>query len=342
MAGPQGWAGPLLADDTLFVSIDRGEMAALDPEDFSALWVFPPDTEVGRRIDLEAIYSTPVLTGGAVYFGAYDKNVYALSAEDGARRWVSPTGGPIIGGVTVADGTVYVGSDDGKLYALNAEDGKEKISPFDTGDSIWATPLVADGIVYVPSVNGKLYALDAQTFDPVWEQLFEADAGLITDPVLADEDTLLVGGIDRTLYALDPDTGKERWSFDEADNWFWGRPLVVDSTIYVPNLDGNVYALELATGEPAWEQPFEAEESVRSSPLLAGDVLVVVDRKGNVYGLDPATGELKWSGPTILDETVLSDPIFREDGVLIVAQGGDLFRIDPTAGASQALEVRQS
>lgn len=334
---PEGWAGPLLQDDTLFVSIDRGEMAALDGDDLSLRWIFPPDTEAGRRIDLEAIYSTPVVSGGTVYFAAYDGNVYALNAEDGSVGWpFFETDGPIIGGLTLVDGTVFVGSDDGRLYALDAASG-DQLDSFDTGDSIWATPLVANGVVYVPSLNGKLYALDARSLERLWERPFEADAGLITDPVLADEDTLLVGGIDRTLYALDPATGEERWSF-EADNWFWGRPLVADGTVYVPNLDSQVYALELATGEMSWS--FEAEEPVRSSPLLVGDVLVLVDRRGNVYGLDPATGSRKW-GPEILDKTVLSDPILWQERVLIVAQGGDLYSVDPSGGARSLLEVRQ-
>jgi len=315
-------------------------MAALNPADFSTKWTFPPDTKEGKKLKLEAIYGAPVVSSDTVYFAGYDGNVYALGITSGNQVWNQPfkTGGPIIGGLALADGTIFVGSDDGKLYALDPKDGGKKIEPFNAGDGIWATPLVKDSVLYVPSVNGKLFALDIQTLKPVWERPFEADAGLITDPVLADADTLLVGGIDRKLYALSPATGDLKWSFT-ADNWFWGRPLAAGGKIYAPNLDKRVYALAVDSGDPVWNQPFETEAPVRSSPLLAGNVLIVVDRAGNVYGLDPATGNQKW-GPVILSETVLANPLLLEDKVLIVAQGGKLFLIDPATGASSPVGVR--
>ena len=342
IATPQGWAGPRQADDTLFVSVKRGKMAALNPADFSIKWIFPPNTAEGKKLKLEAIYGTPVVADGTAYFGGYDGNVYALDVASGEMVWSKPfeTGGPVIGGLVLGSGTLFVGSDDGKLYALDPKTGGEKLKPFDVGDSIWATPLLADSLLYVPSVNGKLYALDPNTLEPMWPEPFEADAGLLTDPVLADKDTLLVGGIDRTLYALNPTTGEVKWSF-EADNWFWSRPLVANGKVYVPNLDSHVYALDLATGRPLWDKPFEADSPVRSSPLLVGDVLIVVDRTGNVYGLNPATGVLMW-GPTILDKTVLADPILLGGQAIIVAQGGNLYSIDPAnEGASSPVEVRQ-
>ncbi len=357
VARPQGWAGPVPVDGSLIVSIDRGKLASLNASDLSVNWVFPPDTNEGKRFKPEAIYGTPLVAGGRVYFGGYNGDVYALDAATGDLVWAQPfeTSGPIIGAIAAdvrgAEGqeqvirTLFVGSDDGTLYALDPEDGTVKVT-FDAGDNIWAAPLVLGNVVYVAAVNGKLYALDVESLEPVWDKPFKADAGLITDPALADKATLLVGGIDRNLYALDTGTGQEKWHF-KADNWFWGRPRVVQDappapggTVYAPNLDKHVYALDLATGQPVWAQPFEAEAPLRSSPILIGGVLIAIDRTGNVYGLDPATGAVKW-GPQILGKTVLSDPLALEDGVLIVAQGGELFRIDPAGGLSTLLEVRR-
>ena len=52
------------------------------------------------------------------------------------------------------------------------------------------------------------------------------------DPTLANDDTLLLGGIDNKLYALDPATGAENWSF-KGGNWFWGSPSLT-ATRYTP------------------------------------------------------------------------------------------------------------
>ena len=346
VTSPQGWAGPTSLGDTVFASIERGKMAALNADDLKVQWLFPPDTEQGKAIKPEAIYGTPAATKDTVYFGAYDGNVYALNSEDGSLRWPFETGGPVIAGVALYEpdpkerpeaSALFVGSDDGVLYALDPATGSEKMR-FDAGDSIWAAPLVVETTVYVASVNGKLFALNADTLEPVWDKPFEADGGLVTDPVLADESTLLVGGIDRRLYALDKASGEEKWSF-AGDNWFWGRPLVSETTVFVPNLDHHVYAIELDSGKPAWQSPFEAKGSVRASPLLAAGVLIVADRAGNVYGLDPANGSQKWA-QEILNKKLLADPVLLQDQVLLVAEGGDLYRVDPEAGTSSLVEVR--
>jgi eukaryotic-like serine/threonine-protein kinase len=218
-------------------------------------------------------------------------------------------------------------------------------------------------------MNGRLYALDAETLEPVDGFSFEGDAGLLMGPTLAKEETLLVGGIDSKLYALEPATGAEKWSF-EGGNWFWGSPLVEGDMVYAADLDGNVHALDVNDGNSRWSQAFNAGAPVRSAPLLVGDTLFIVARDGAAYGLDPQDGTQQW-GPTLLDKTVLSDPFLLEgatsgggaasspsaspgDGspapteaasptriaregtqteVLISAQGGNLCRIDPTNGS---------
>ena len=299
------------------------------------LWTFPTGQEK-PEIELEAIYTTPLVSGDTVYFGGYSGDVYAHNLDDGSVIWSFNADGPIIAGLAVGETAVYVATDNGTLYALSLEDGSER-QRFDAGGGIWGAPLLVEDVVYVASVNGMLYALDAETLEPTWDAPYEAIRGLISDPVLADG-AILVGGFDRTLLAVDAASGDELWSF-KADNWFWGRPLVLDGTVYAPNLDGNLYALSLESGAPVWDTPFEALEPLRSAPLLAADALVIVDRKGNVYGLDPENGNRIWAKTEEdgIEKTVLSNPIADSpvlvEAVFISAQGGDLFRIDPEAGS---------
>ncbi len=300
------------------------------------LWTFPTGQE-DPEIDLEAIYTTPLVIDDTVYLAGYSGDVYALSLDDGSVLWSFDADGAIIAGLAASESAVYAATDKGILYALDPQNGQPKVTPFDAAGGIWGTPLLVEDVIYVASVNGKLYALDAETLDPIWDAPFEAGRGLISDPVLA-EGIVLVGGIGRTLHAVDAETGEERegWPF-KADNWFWGKPLVLNGTVYAPNLDGNLYALSLESGEPAWNAPFEAQEPLRSSPIIASDTLLIADREGNVYGLDPDSGTLSWSAPAALEKTVLSNPIADPpvlgEEVFISAQGGDLFRIDPAAGS---------
>lgn len=315
----------------------------MDPEDFSVTWLFPPTDEVvcggrARNADLRGIYSTPVIDETSVYIGAYDGNVYSLDREDGACNWAFETDGPLIGGIALDNGRLYFGSDDGNLYVLDAESGDE-IDRFEAGESVWVTPLIADGVLYVSNVDGEAFALDAETLAPVWDEPFDVTGGLLTDPVLAGPDTLLVGGIGEALYAIDTATGDEKWSF-KAGNWFWGQPLVDEErgAIYAPDLDGRVYALDFDGGE-LWR--FQAEHGVRAEPLMADDeTLMIIDRKGNVYGVSPEDGIGLWPAPAQLNDTVLSNPLLLDDGVLIVAQGGDIFQLNADGGGLRKIEVR--
>ncbi len=335
---PRGWAGPELADDTLYVSTDPGKMSALDPGDFTQKWVFPPKEE--KDLKLKGIYGAPVVEGDTVYFGAYDGKVYAVRAAEGTQAWVAPfeTGGPVVGRLALTEdkSTLFATSDDGKLYGLDPASGELKVGPFDAGDSILAGALVDGAYVYVASVNGKLFKLDAKTLEPAWDRPFEADAGLLTDPVLTGEGTILVGGIDYKLHAVDAETGQKVWS-SRADNWFWGRPLVDRGTVYAPSLDKHVYALDLATGRKKWA--FSTDAPVRSGPILAGDALVIVDKGGTAYFLDPANGSTKRS-PVEIETTVLSDPLPLDEKVLIVAQGGDMHTVNPADGALAKVTVQ--
>lgn len=334
----------MIDDGTIYLTPENGEIAAVDPEDFSTRWLFPAADEVvcgdspqARERDLRGIYGIPQVDEDSVYIGGYDGYIYSLDREDGVCNWAFNTGDPIIGGLRLIDGILYFGSDNGFVYALDAGEGTSATDPFDTGESVWVTPLVEEGVVYVTNVGGDAYALDAETLDPIWGEPFNVKGGLLTDPVLADADTLIVGGIGETLYAVNTETGEEEWSFG-AGNWFWARPLVTDGVIYAPSMDGNVYALT-PDGAAAWQAPFEADHALRSSPLLVGDTLFVIDRKGNVYGVDPAEGTSLWPAPAVLGDTVLSDPMALDDGVLIVAQGGDVFQINEDGGGLRKIEV---
>ena len=101
MADPQGWAAPDVAEGTLYASIEKGKMAALDPDDLSVKWVFPSKDDEDQ-FDLEGIYGTPIVDEGFVYFGAYDGNVYALERGGrGATLGASRQAIPIINSLTL-------------------------------------------------------------------------------------------------------------------------------------------------------------------------------------------------------------------------------------------------
>ncbi len=342
-ANPQGWAAPVVSGDMVIVGTDDGELSALRLPDYTLIWRYPAENDD----NLEAIYSTPVVTADTVYFGDYGSEVYALDKSNGRPRWGEPfkAKDPIIGGLVLdeASDTLFVVSDDGKVYGLDPATGRVKAPwPFEAGDKLWATPLLADGILYVPTLGGKLFALEAATGHPVWGKPFEAEAGLVSRPVLAGK-TLLVGGIDRKLYAIEISSGNPVWTQPfEADNWFWAEPVVAGAVIYVGSLDDRLYAVNLQEGTAVWTKPFKGDQPIRSRPLITldGSAVIFAARSGKVYGLDPASGALKWAAPADVGKSVFADLVLVEGKVLVSASGGGLFTIDPSTGAFVEVVVR--
>ena len=63
------------------------------------------------------VWSSPTVSGDAVYVGDWAGNLLAVDARTGAVRWRHRMGGRMLSSPAIADGRIYVGSDDGGIYA---------------------------------------------------------------------------------------------------------------------------------------------------------------------------------------------------------------------------------
>src|SRR6185295_17504464 len=107
-------------------------------------------------------------------------------------------------------GNLYVAANDGYVYMLDPENGNTKQKT--KTDAAWATPLVTDNDLIVATTTGKLWKLNLATLEPEWDTPFKVDAGLLTSPVLVNNDTIVVGGIGKELYGVDLKTGAQKWA----------------------------------------------------------------------------------------------------------------------------------
>ncbi len=326
---PSGWARPTIVDGTLYVSLDKGKLSALDAASYEPKWVFPAGDEFAcgsgepRRRKLDGIYGEPVVGEDLVYFGAYDSRVYALNKNDGSCQWSFDTGDPMVAGLVLDGDRLYAASTDGKLYILNADTGQEAVGAVEVGDA-WASPLLSeDGQLYVPTMDGELWKFSTSPLDRSWTPPFKVDAGLLSMPVLGDEGTVVVGGIGRTLYGIDTKTREKKWSVD-AGNWFWGEPVATDGTVFATNLSGAIYRIDSATGES--RELYRADNPIRAGAVLDTGALITVDTSGLVLFLNPEDGTL--IKDVDLKKGVYSTPLVNEGELLVLARNGTLFSID--------------
>lgn len=264
-------SSPAVLDGLVFVSSLDGRFYAIDAATGKEKWKFStkgerrfsapgihgamPKTEV--MVDpFDVFLSSPVVSGGVVYFGSGDHNVYALDAATGREKWRFSTGNVVHASPAVKNGIVYIGSWDRNLYALSASTGKE-LWRFQTGNDttiynqigIASSASVADGVVFFGCRDGHFYAVDAKS-------------------------------------------GKQKWSHDNKMGWVIASPAVKDGIVYFPTSDGTRFkALDAATGALRYSIVNKAVSF--SSPAVVNDRVYFGSSDGWLHALDIGSGEVK-------------------------------------------------
>jgi outer membrane protein assembly factor BamB len=188
------------------------------------------------------VTSAPAVVNGVVYFGSYDKNVYALDASTGVEKWSFATESVVASSPAVVDGRVFVGSFDNNTYALNADTGA-LIWKVETGydQCVQASPAVANGIVYTGGAfDFKLYALDAANGNQKWT--FTANGGITTAPAVIGNKVYFTATLSNTTYAVNAQNGNKIWSYQTNGN-IYSSPAVVKGVTYFGAYDGTFYAV---------------------------------------------------------------------------------------------------
>ena len=303
------------------------------------LWSFACEDEVR---------SSPAVSGGMLFVGCYDTNIYALDTSRGEFRWKYPTEGGISSSPAVWQDNVIVGSEDGALYAFDMRRGGLRWT-FRTGKPIRSSPRVEDRVIFVGSDDQHIYAIDGMRGTPIWKYrtwnpirssayvngpviyiggddghvyCLESRSGALKwkqrtqQPVRSSpaysEGLVFVGSLDQNLYALDAEGGWPAWRF-RTNHYVNSSPCVVGTRVFVGGVDGFLYALEAKSGRLAWK--YETGSQITSSPRAEGGRVYFGAVDGNIYCLDAGSGTLIWKYPT--GAAIVSTPAVSE-GVVYV------------------------
>jgi outer membrane protein assembly factor BamB len=220
----------------------------------------------------------PVVLGRQLYVASSSGALYALNARTGAVLWqaslhnfASPRA------VAVAYGMVFVGSDDTNLYAFDARTGTE-VWHATTGSQVFSSAAVAGGIVYVGSHAGGVDAFDATTGALIWN----GPPGELMDssPAVAGGTVYVGSYASGAFYALDAQTGAQRWSF--ATGIKPGDAAMAGGVVCFASGGPTTYALDAATGAVLWQSP-PAGDIEFHEPVVVNGVLYEGSNDGNLY-----------------------------------------------------------
>jgi outer membrane protein assembly factor BamB len=287
---------------------DGPNLFALDASDGGERWRTPIDGWV---------YAVRA-AAGCVVTGTRGGGIQAWDADLGTLRWErsgaqtefeSPDAGPVV----VERVVYYQGG--GVLHAVDAAAGGELWS-YPVGEpaaagSMVTSPVVADGVVYLASGTG-VHALDARTGARRWH--FEAPAVMFAPPAYVPGPGSAGGGVyvvDHlgTVYALDPDDGRDRWRVATEPRQTV-EPVVVAAGGVHLGAGSALYTLDAVSGTPRWR--FAAQDEIVGSPAVADGRVHFGSKDHCLYTVDAQGGQLRWrleTGGEITGSPVAADGV---------------------------------
>jgi outer membrane protein assembly factor BamB len=291
----------------------------------AAIIVSAYDEETGTRVWSEALDdqgfpSAPVYRDGVIYLDGegHGSTEYAIRASDGKRLWTTPVeaGNP----VTLAGNTLVTSSACGLAYGLSAQ----------TGAITWTHSEGCEGGgTFMASFDGKQVWGDepsdeggGRRFDPATgdvAQRFQGYApsfgyGEAVQAILGD------GYGDLKIRAFDPDTGRVKWTFDEADGSqpengtypsLGTAPLLADGYVFAEGSMGQLWALDPSSGTVKWHDdlaaraPFPGYDPLPG--LAAGDGHLIASA-GTYLTAFKGSGEPTAPAPDTSDGTIGAGP----------------------------------
>ncbi|HZF86775.1 MAG TPA: PQQ-dependent dehydrogenase, methanol/ethanol family, partial [Burkholderiaceae bacterium] len=237
-------ATPLVVDGVMYVTASWSVVHAIDARTGQKIWTFDPqvDRSKGFRGCCDVVNRGVALWQGKVYVGAYDGRLIALDAATGQKVWEKNTidgqsgSYTITGAPRVFKGKVIIGNG-GAEYGVRGY-----ITAYDaaTGEQKWRW-FTVPGDPSKPFEDASMEKA-AKTWDPDGKWWQAGGGGTVWDTMAFDPElnTMYIGtgngspwshrkrspkGGDNlylaSIVALDPDTGKYKWHYQETpgDNW---------------------------------------------------------------------------------------------------------------------------
>src|SRR5688500_5914563 len=223
------------------------------------------------------IAGTTILAGNSTNKGG----LFAVDTLTGKLKWTARPAalryGPSVSTAPAVSDSIVIVPMGNTLVGLSLATGKEIWRGPETARS--ASVAVSSGLAYVLGEDNTFYALDATTGKEKWKMPFARHASCDSKPVVRDgvayvSGTILLRPADANmsasyyghLFALDANTGQERWRYPATpvgDNggFCFSQPIATRDTFFATQ-SATLYAIDVATGRERWGGPLEIRRMV--------------------------------------------------------------------------------
>ena len=284
--------------------------------------------------------------------------LYGLDIDTGKTLWKEQLKqGGMWGGV-IWNGTLFFGGT--HLYAYDVKSGKELWSIPSKDEISYSAPALSGSTLfackYLPNdyrrkygssesrIKDSMVAVDAKTGEILWEKNIED--GLVNAPAIGNG-LVYFGTFDGHFYALEAETGIERWKIKKPDWRITATPAVDDENVYLvswKDADDSVYALDAFTGKERWiftpSSILKIDEDInmdKSTPVLSEGILFVSARPsylGVVFAIQSKTGSMVWKSMPL--DGSLETPTIAQNKVYV----GSLYALDVDTGEAYKVNIK--
>jgi outer membrane protein assembly factor BamB len=277
-------------------------------------------------------------TDSGMLIVSFRDSVTSLKA-DHSRNWIYESdGAKFYAPALITDDTVYVGDFKGQLHAINKENGEarwvykpdeENFLFFNVApkDRILAGAEYADGTIFFGSELG-VFALNAKDGKTLWT-FKGTEHSIWARPLYipGDQPMLIVGSLDKHMYALNPEDGELIWK-TQLEGAIPGQPTydAERQLLYIGTLNSHLYALNMQ-GEKVAE--FKSEGWVWGGPAMVEDTLYFGDLAGYVYAVQMTDDGFKqiWK-KEIAQEALRAKPVVVDNTLVIASEDMKIYGIN--------------
>jgi outer membrane protein assembly factor BamB/predicted MPP superfamily phosphohydrolase len=309
------------------VKLERHDFAtdttAWPRPDYSMNRSYPDVKEAWRVQEKSDIGAGAIVAGKYIIITNTSGEVKALDIKSGRERWRLPTGAKIYS-TPATDGRIVITvSTDGMARALALRTGRLLWS-FDSKQPVVSSPVTYDERVFITGSSGKCYALKITDGNLLWSN-GDIDGFVETIPLIY-RGMLIFGTWNNHLYALDTETGRTIWDWN---NSYSNRmlspaacvPVAVGGKVFVVAPDRKMACLDALTGKLIWQSDL-GEAKVRESMGLSADSTLVLAKTmdGFVIGVESDTEqpEFVWRSDFDIGYDIAPGVITEKDGIIFI------------------------
>ena len=162
---------------------------------------------------------------------------------------------------------------------VRVTDGEEVFS-MQAGAYTAASPTTHAGHAYFGTFNNEVIGVDLSSQEVLWRYEHPKRHFPFYSSALSVDGTIVIGGRDRMVHAIDEATGEARWTFTTQAR-VDSSPAAMEGRVYIGSGDGRLYVLDLETGDKLWE--FDTGAPLFASPAIADGKVVIGSQDGVLY-----------------------------------------------------------